>query len=182
MTKYEKIYFIIIQTLSILILSNKFIGLFYNEPFWLISYIISCIIIGIYEGKQQIFTLDKIFDKKTAKLKQIMIENEDNYIIHVKEKFKDGVEDRGNMTIGDFLTMTQKVQPKKELRYKGLGELSEDDLSDTTMDPNKRTLVQLTVSDIEEAMRVYEVLHGKRDKERRELTSTFKINKDMLDN
>ena len=42
MTKYEKIYFIIIQTLSILILSNKFIGLFYNEPFWLISYIISC--------------------------------------------------------------------------------------------------------------------------------------------
>ena len=47
MTKYEKIYFIIIQTLSILILSNKFIGLFYNEPFWLISYIISCIIIDI---------------------------------------------------------------------------------------------------------------------------------------
>ena len=50
------------------------------------------------------------------------------------------------------------------------------------MDPNKRTLVQLTVSDIEEAMRVYEILHGKRDKERRELTSTFEINKDMLDN
>lgn len=140
------------------------------------------IILGIYEGKQQIFTLDKIFDKKTANLKKIMIENEDNYIIHVKEKYKDGVEDKGDMTIGDFLTMAQKVQPKKELRYKGLGELSEDDLWDTTMDPNKRTLVQLTVSDIEEAMRVYEILHGKRDKERRELTSTFEINKDMLDN
>ena len=32
---------------------------------------------------------DKIFDKKTANLKKIMIENEDNYIIHVKEKYKD---------------------------------------------------------------------------------------------
>ena len=51
------------------------------------------------------------------------------------------------------------------------------------MDPNKRTLVRLTVSDIEEAMKTYEILHSKKkDKERREMTEGFEINKDMLDN
>ena len=74
------------------------------------------IIIGIYENKQQIFTLDKIFDKKTDKLKEIMDENEDYYILKVEEKYKDGNENRGTMTIGEFLTLAQKVQPQKELR------------------------------------------------------------------
>lgn len=139
------------------------------------------IIIGIYEGKQQIFTLDKVFDKKTEKLKDLMDKNE-NFIIEVVEKYKDSNEYRGKMTIGDFLYLAQKVQPVKELRYKGLGELDEDDLWDTTMDPNKRVLVQLTVSDIQEALKIYDVLHGKKDKERREMTEAFEINKEMLDN
>lgn len=47
MTTFEKVYFIIMQIIVTLVLSNKYIGLFYNEPHWLISYIISCIILDI---------------------------------------------------------------------------------------------------------------------------------------
>lgn len=139
------------------------------------------IIIGIYEGKQQIFTLDKVFDKKTEKLKELMNKNT-TFNVEVIEKYKNDNEYRGIMSIGDFLYLAQKVQPSKELRYKGLGELDEDDLWDTTMDPNKRILVQLTVSDIQEALDMYDILHGKKDKERREMTEAFEINKEMLDN
>ena len=139
------------------------------------------IIIGIYEGKQQIFTLDKVFNKKTEKLKELMNKN-NTFNVEVIEKYKDNNEYRGIMSIGDFLYLAQKVQPSKELRYKGLGELDEDDLWDTTMDPNKRVLVQLTVSDIQEALDMYDILHGKKDKERREMTEAFEINKEMLDN
>lgn len=139
------------------------------------------IIIGIYEGKQQIFTLDKVFDKKTEKLKELLNKN-NTFNVEVIEKYKDNNEYRGIMSIGDFLYLAQKVQPSKELRYKGLGELDEDDLWDTTMNPNKRMLVQLTVSDIQEALDMYDILHGKKDKERREMTEAFEINKEMLDN
>lgn len=47
MTTFEKVYFIIMQIIVTLVLSNKYIGLFYNEPYWLISYIISCIILDV---------------------------------------------------------------------------------------------------------------------------------------
>ena len=81
--------------------------------------------------------------------------------------------------------MTEKLQPGIELRYKGLGELSEDDLWSTVMDPGKRTLIQLTVSDILETCKQYDVLHGKgkqNSDDRRKMTEAFEIRKDLLDN
>lgn len=142
------------------------------------------IIEGVYEGAYQIFTIDKLFDKKTDILNKLMNQNE-HYYFNVMEFYKDGLEDRGEMSIGEFLMITQKLQPAIELRYKGLGELSEDDLWDTVMDPEKRTLVQLTISDILEAQKMYDTLHGKTKADninRRNMTEGFEINKDMLDN
>lgn len=142
------------------------------------------IIEGVYEGAYQIFTIDKLFDKKTEALSKLMEQNE-NYYFNVMEFYKDGLEDRGTMSIGEFLIVAQKLQPAIELRYKGLGELSEDDLWDTVMDPEKRTLVQLTISDILEAQKMYDILHGKSKADninRRLMTEEFEINKDLLDN
>ena len=142
------------------------------------------IIEGVYEGAYQIFTIDRLFDKKTDNLKKIMDSNNCHYYI-VTEKYKDGVESRGKMSIGDFLRMTEKLQPGIELRYKGLGELSENDLWDTVLNPAKRTLVQLTITDIQEACKTYDVLHGKGKQnsiDRKEMTEAFEINKDLLDN
>ena len=142
------------------------------------------IIEGIYEGAYQIFTIDRLFDKKTADLKELMDKNESQYY-KVIEKFKDQREYRGKLSIGEFLQITYKLQPGIELRYKGLGELSEDDLWDTVMNPEKRTLIQLTVSDVAEACKMYDILHGKgkvNSDNRRDMTEAFEINRDMLDN
>lgn len=143
------------------------------------------IIEGVYEGAYQIFTIDKQFDKKTEKLKELMDKNNCHYL-DITEKYKDGnLEDRGVLSIGEFLQLTLKLQPGIELRYKGLGELSEDDLWETVMNPETRTLIQLTVSDVEEACKMYDVLHGKgkaNSSDRREMTEAFEINRDLLDN
>lgn len=143
------------------------------------------VVSGVYEGAYQIFTLDRQFDKKTENLRSLMDKNESQYY-EVSEKFNTGtIEDRGILSIGQFLDMTLKLQPGIELRYKGLGELSEDDLWDTVMNPESRTLIQLTVSDVEQACKTYDMLHGKgkiNSANRREMTEAFEINRDMLDN
>jgi DNA gyrase subunit B len=142
------------------------------------------IIEGVYEGAYQIFTVDRLFNKKVETLKELMDKNNCQYY-KVTEKYKDNVEYRGIISIGEFLQLTEKLMPGIELRYKGLGELSEDDLWNTVMNPEKRTLIQLTVSDIEEACKVYDTLHGKgktNSENRRDMTEAFEINRDMLDN
>ncbi len=48
----------------------------------------------------------------------------------------------------------------KVQRYKGLGEMSAEELRDTTMDPEKRLLKQVNISDAAEADRIFSMLMG----------------------
>ncbi len=75
----------------------------------------------------------------------------------------------------------KKVQDPIQ-RYKGLGEMDAEQLATTTMDPKHRSLRRVTISDVDNANRVFELLMGNDVAPRKEfIIAGDGLNRDRID-
>ena len=93
--------------------------------------------------------------------------------------------DEFRMSIGEFFDMTYKLMPKILIRYKGLGEADPEEIGETTLNPDNRLLVRLTMKDAKKALDIFYKLQGIRSSDkslRKAMMEEYIIDPDNLDN
>ncbi len=107
--------------------------------------------------------------KKGKELFYFYDEEEKNSLSRRKRECRSVIVEEGNIDTenteaeaeGEADEKVAKKKPKILIqRYKGLGEMNAEELSETTMDASKRVLRQVTIDDAEEADKVIDILMG----------------------
>jgi len=129
-------------------------------------------------GRSLIYSND--FQKSIVLGKNIFKYDAPPFLIFNKDNKTDPVFIQDKQSLLTFMI----TEGKKGLgiqRYKGLGEMNPDQLWETTMNPKKRTLLQVKVDDVVESDEIFTILMGEQVEPRREFINNNALDVSMLD-
>lgn len=137
---------------------------------------------GVIDGTYQLIEISEQLVRKIMPLIKLMKQWGAGYDNLILRDIKTGTEHKLSML--GVLKILKKYQPNILHRFKGLGENDNEDIKTTIMDPNTRTLIRVTINDIENDMKIFQLLRGGSPIDalnRKEMMKNFQIDKDMID-
>lgn len=139
------------------------------------------IIKGVINGKYQTFELSDRFLRKSKELleiiskwskgKKLKLINKKTYSEH-------------QLSLLGILKILKSYQPNILHRFKGLGENSDEEIKETIMDPNTRSLIRVNIEDINNDLKVFQILRGTSQsdvQQRKEMMKDFKVDRSIID-
>lgn len=140
---------------------------------------------GSYQQDEWVtLIVDEVFWRAAKRFMKCISLNESLYLYAKNRNNPHDTFDR--YTISEFLLMTESAYQLKLLeRFKGLGEAGEKALFETALNPKTRKLIRFTMNDVDEAKKVFDLLHAKTSaarEQRRILLKESSISYRELDN
>ncbi len=141
------------------------------------------VIRGVIDSKWQELEIPESLVRKSIPLLKIMEQWKApiNGCIVVRN-IKNGNEQ--DVSLLSALKILQKFKPNILHRFKGLGENDVEDMQETILDPNTRSLIKVNISDYDNDMQVFQMLRGSGSLDlalRRSELQRFPVTPEMID-
>jgi DNA gyrase subunit B len=124
-----------------------------------------------------VLTESPSFEEIVTISQKVKVVGEPPFVVEMDDKT---VEVPSLSTLVDMVLETGRKRFSVQ-RYKGLGEMNADQLWETTMNPEKRKLLQVTIEDVVEANKIFSTLMGDQVEPRREFIEKNALNVVNLD-